>query len=34
MTEKEKQDAQESILKTVEEIRKDREKRTGSPECQ
>jgi hypothetical protein len=34
MTEKENQDAQESILKTVEDIRKDREKRTGSPECQ
>ena len=33
MTEKEKTEAQESILKTVEELRKDREKRTGSPEC-
>ena len=33
MTEKEKQDAQESILKTVEELRKDREKRTGIPKC-
>jgi hypothetical protein len=33
MTEKEKTEAQESILKTVEDIRKDREKRTGSPEC-
>lgn len=34
MTEKEKKDAQESILKTVEDIRKEREKKTGSPECQ
>ena len=33
MTEKEKAETQESILKTVEDIRKDREKRTGSPEC-